>query len=497
MYALLTPTFQTMMRHEMAANVAWGILQRYIVKRNMHNRIHLRKRLQDVCMAPGDDISEHMLKFDSLLMEMEAIGDMMGEDEKLIVLLGSVTSDYDAIVKIIENKDATDLLEGKDMLRREYERMKDRKVTESARRVGRRPRNTSGTKIAAKEEKCKCFRCNQYGQKQADCRVNDDGEHVFAATSAPIMGCATSHMTFDGKDFGNYKRSSHGTPIEIADGNQLTAIGSGDVQFKTQNGNRVTLTQVLHVPGLDKRLISVPALTEKLAEVHFKRDLCVISHNGKQLIEVPRLSKTYTVNVEAANRALDKRHDGGVDLFGDVRAEPSHDSKSHVDEELITRWHARLCHVGARLNHIAHACDDVPAQLAGHTMETPCEACLQGQTHVVPGHQTVVFQCDDDDDTMVATPPRADGAQPMEVDEEGPQFAPQQHVPAVQERPAADTPDHNMAAYNDNHHLSSSPLQSQQPQLALVEANVPSAYEVIAMGSTRKDSEDDEVGSID
>ncbi|KAJ0388907.1 hypothetical protein P43SY_011987 [Pythium insidiosum] len=100
----LSPPFQMMVRNATTAAEAWLTLERYFVKRNLHNRINLRIKLHELRMAQGDDISEHMLKFDDIVMAMEAIGDLMEEDEKLVVLLGSVSADYDGIVKIIENK---------------------------------------------------------------------------------------------------------------------------------------------------------------------------------------------------------------------------------------------------------------------------------------------------------------------------------------------------------------------------------------------------------
>ncbi|KAJ0389306.1 hypothetical protein ATCC90586_011060 [Pythium insidiosum] len=78
----LSPPFQMMVRNATTAAEAWSILERYFVKRNLHNRISLRKRLHELRMAQGEDISEHMLKFDDLIMAMEAIGDLMEEDEK-------------------------------------------------------------------------------------------------------------------------------------------------------------------------------------------------------------------------------------------------------------------------------------------------------------------------------------------------------------------------------------------------------------------------------
>ncbi|TMW55192.1 hypothetical protein Poli38472_013954 [Pythium oligandrum] len=429
----LSPPFQMMVRNATTAVEAWSILERYFVKRNLHNRVNLRKKLHELRMAQGEDISEHMLKFDDLVMAMEAIGDLMEEDEKLVVLLGSVSSDYDGIVRIIENKPNVDLLEAKEMLRREYERMQEHEVTEAALRVGRpgrgkfayrrQDRGQGKSKGLFQKKKQndggrfqgKCYRCNKFGHKEAHCPMVDGNEHVFSATCVPTSGWimdsgATSHMTFDEGDFVSYKRFGHGTPVEMADGNKLSAVGSGAVRFKANNGSRVTLTQVLHVPGLDKRLISVPALAEKGVEVHFKHDMCVISHEGKALIQGPRVAKSYTVRAEAANRVYDQLGNGAEDcarnfgdLFGDAfgdvtdREECASDddggdgvwkdngphaqvTTQGASDELHEKWHARIMHVGdSRLADIVRACDDVPANLAGHKSSVMCDACIQGK----------------------------------------------------------------------------------------------------------------------
>ena len=52
---------------------------------------------------------------------MHAIGDEVPRVEQLMILLGSLSDEYDQIVKIIENMGEMDLYLAKEMLRREYE----------------------------------------------------------------------------------------------------------------------------------------------------------------------------------------------------------------------------------------------------------------------------------------------------------------------------------------------------------------------------------------
>nr|CCA26538.1 putative polyprotein [Albugo laibachii Nc14] len=61
-----------------------------------------------------------LLKFDELCLSIQACGDVMSMDEQLIILLGSLSDEYDPIIRIIENVQGIDLFQAKEMLHREH-----------------------------------------------------------------------------------------------------------------------------------------------------------------------------------------------------------------------------------------------------------------------------------------------------------------------------------------------------------------------------------------
>lgn len=81
----------------------------------------MRRQLHAFKMQKGDSVMNHFLKFDELCMSMQAIGNEVSCDEQLVILFGSLSDEYDQIVKIIENMGETNLFLAKEMLRREYE----------------------------------------------------------------------------------------------------------------------------------------------------------------------------------------------------------------------------------------------------------------------------------------------------------------------------------------------------------------------------------------
>ncbi|KAI9918787.1 hypothetical protein PsorP6_011686 [Peronosclerospora sorghi] len=179
--------------------------------------------------------------------------------------------------------------------------------------------------------------CGAIGHRQADCRSGDNNEHVFFATTQTtsywlVDSGATSHMTFCRDDFTTYEPLVTTLCILSTDGGSMRAIGAGSVQFQALNGTKVTLTGVLHVPNLARRLISVPSLTDKGVTVVFRHKVCEISFRREKLMEVARMEKLYASVAETANEVHDSRE------------------LMNAEEERETElWHARLGHVASSL----------------------------------------------------------------------------------------------------------------------------------------------------
>nr|CCA13865.1 AlNc14C1G8 [Albugo laibachii Nc14] len=98
-----------MIRNANTASEAWQILRTLHLRRIIHNRGQ-KKDLYDFKLLRGEDIMDHIQKFHELCLSMEALGDVISQDEKLGI----------------------DILQVKEMLRREYEGMVKKEVSEVA-----------------------------------------------------------------------------------------------------------------------------------------------------------------------------------------------------------------------------------------------------------------------------------------------------------------------------------------------------------------------------
>ncbi|DBA01423.1 TPA: hypothetical protein N0F65_007320 [Lagenidium giganteum] len=105
---MLSPNYQVMIREAMSAFQAWTILRAFFVKNNLYNRVQMQKEL----MAAGDDLMQHLLRFDELCARLAAVRQVMADE-------ASLSSDYDGTVRIIESYKDITLLDAKEMLRRE------------------------------------------------------------------------------------------------------------------------------------------------------------------------------------------------------------------------------------------------------------------------------------------------------------------------------------------------------------------------------------------
>jgi len=270
---LLGPTYQSMVREATSALQAWETLRGFFVNQNLHNRVQLRKRLHEFEMGAGTDLMQHLMEFDELCLRLSAVGDVVAEDERLVILLGSLPQEYDSMVKIIEAHGNMTLLEAKEMLRREYETIQKREKQEQAfntyareghgragdrqghggrhddrqgrggrqqqwrgRRSGRGGAQGRGGRAGANSFNGRCYLCKEYGHKRAQCpRAGNEDEQSEFAFAVSVNGSsewildsgASSHMTNDRSDFCKFLDLA-GPVLQVAIACQLVVLARSD-----------------------------------------------------------------------------------------------------------------------------------------------------------------------------------------------------------------------------------------------------------------------------
>jgi hypothetical protein len=262
-------------------------------------------------------------------MSMAAVGDLLSNEEKLVILLGSLNDQYDTVIKIIENTTNIDLLDAKEMLRREHEKLTKNESDEIALQASRQQNQKDGIQCRRNGKgrnngrfKGVCFYCDKAGHKASECRKkksakqNSNDEHVFAASvgqtsSAWLLDSgASSHMSSHRNEFIEYRTLDTPINISIANGSKLSAVGIGSVRITLPNKERVRIEEVLFVPQLDRRLLSVPSLVAKGLDVTFEANYCEIKLKGRIITKIPKIGKMYQLVGQDAEEFANKSTEG-------------------------------------------------------------------------------------------------------------------------------------------------------------------------------------------
>ncbi|KAE9023480.1 hypothetical protein PR003_g13857 [Phytophthora rubi] len=227
-------------------------------------------------MDDGASMSKHLDAFDELVVGLQTVGEPVDEARQLVVLLSSLPVEYELISSIIE--DAKDIT----LSEVNVGRFKDSKGN---------GRKWSGPKKIAGDFRGKCFKCNQVGHMKRDCPVRNTGgddDAVFAVGTECLDGWlidsgASAHMTPHRSDLLEYEALDTTMEVTIADGKKLTVAGRGTVRLFGLDQNRIEMVDVLHIPGLDRRLLPVGKLAERDLNVEFQRSSCVIWGNASAI----------------------------------------------------------------------------------------------------------------------------------------------------------------------------------------------------------------------
>ena len=179
---------------------------------------------------------------------------------------------------------------------------------------------------------------------------------------------ASQHMTRDKKGMDEYENFKTPLKVKLADNSTLLAYGKGNVRLPVYDGLtkvNVTLHDVLYVPRIQTKLLSLPTVTERGAEVQFKGQFCKIIINDKPFTIGHKHGKLYKLN-----------------------SEPIHTSYlgSTVNEDKSQSiWHCRMGHLGSdNLKKLLkdELVDGMDCSMTDERKEQVCHGCLMASESI-------------------------------------------------------------------------------------------------------------------
>jgi len=276
----------------------WKLLEERFMKKNLSNKLNLKRQLYMLRMKENTPFIEHLSVFNKLIADLTQLEDKMEDVDKAMLLLTSLPDSYENLVNtIIYGKDSLVLEEVKGTLI-SYDARKNSASSSSEKgegliaapergRTGNKGRSNGRGRSKSKGRSFECFFCKKVGHMKRDCRAfkeslqkGKDGYNsasvveeknevdvltvcaagIDKSSSGWILDTGASfHMCPDKEWFTSYEPLKGGIVVMGNDA-PCTTVGIGSVQFKMFDGCIRTLTGVRHVPELKKNLISLGEL---------------------------------------------------------------------------------------------------------------------------------------------------------------------------------------------------------------------------------------------
>ncbi|KAE9322576.1 hypothetical protein PF008_g17563 [Phytophthora fragariae] len=252
--------------------------------------------------------------FKEIVLQMEAIGEPPDETRQLVVLLDSLTDEYQMISTALENPPNMTLAYAIQAL----------SGVEASDESAKQKAFVAKKSFDKRWFNDKCFYCKNTGNKETECRkkkVDDERGQVarkasYALTATSAVGKAGwlvdsgahSHMTSVRDKFVSMKELKMPVHITIAGDRKIDAVAMGTVGLKLIDGTSVTLSDVLSIPEVEGSLISVTKLAEKDAVAQFSKDKCVFRYGDATVMEAKRCGNVYKLKTVGDELCHARRH---------------------------------------------------------------------------------------------------------------------------------------------------------------------------------------------
>ena len=396
---------QIYVRNARSGKEAWDNLEKHFEVKSLSRKIFYRRKLYSARMEKGTNMLSHVNYIKTLSEHLEAVDDAMAEKDLVIILISSLPEEYNylitALETIAEEKLTWDYV--RDKLIHEFDKMKSGSagtVNESTSHDALFSKNYPEQRKSLDLKKVKCFYCKKKGHFAKDCfkkkadakkapqhesanrveSIQESGienpEIALAACGIPskqndwwIDSGASQHMTPDKKGLSDYQSFRNPLQVKLADNSVLLSYGKGNLHLSVFDGTEkvnITLSDVLFVPKIQNKLLSLPSMTEKGAEVHFKGQFCKVIIDGKLFSIGHKHGKLYKLNSEPMHTSC----------FGSTGDRGSS----------LSLWHLRYGHLGYDNLKSLNSKSMVNGLILNSQdqFDRNCEGCAMGKQHRQP-----------------------------------------------------------------------------------------------------------------
>ena len=362
------------------------------------NMLLWRAEMESMKFSDGEDLNVFLSKAERLQRLLKDTDAPVGDGELILRIFKGMPKRWDGYLSSIRGSQS--YRDGENSYKRikedlicEWRTQESLKQQEPAKMamVGARQDRPQFSKGRFQGE---CRNCKKKGHKQEDCWAKGGGkegkgprqnrdqrfskltEHYSLNAGRPgssdgkewiLDSGASDHMTGRLDVLYNTK-AVHGETVELADNSIKTIIQKGEIHLKCKQGNgtdtKLTLTDVLYVPGLGKNLLSIPAIQRKQgAEVVFQGDNALIKLQGKVIAICHKSERELYI--------LD-----GEQWSSEKASASAHSSSRETGTASISKWHRRMGHLNfGQLSLLPKMADGITFsdQAVG---EGKCETCI-------------------------------------------------------------------------------------------------------------------------
>jgi hypothetical protein len=143
-------------------------------------------------------------------------------------------------------------------------------------------------------------------------------------------------MTSYLSDLFDYVSFNTGVELIIADGNKLRVHRRGTVKLTGLDDKRIKMPDVVYIPGLYRRLLSVGRLSERGLSVEFQRLSCIIRSASRVIAMRNKVGKSFLLDCQQ-EKARFVEYSGDDSKWELLHARMGHPSKDALIRPSVPR----------------------------------------------------------------------------------------------------------------------------------------------------------------